>query len=104
MILRLWRGRASSRSPTGYPRHFKRSVVPELRSVDGFLGATLTRRVLPDAIEFLVITRWRSMEAIAGFAGTDVTRAVVEPGAIAVLSEFDDYASHFEVIEEIEAA
>ena len=49
MILRPWRGRAGPRNPAGYRQHFKRSVVPELKSVDGFLGATLTRRVLPDA-------------------------------------------------------
>lgn len=104
MILRLWRGRAEARKAAGYVQHFNRSVIPELKSVDGFLGATLTRRVLPDVVEFLVITRWELMQAIAGFAGTDVTRAVVEPGAVATLSDFDDYASHYEVIEEVEPA
>jgi heme-degrading monooxygenase HmoA len=47
-----------------YPRHFRENVVPELRKLAGFLGADLSRRQLGDQIEFLVLTRWQSMEAI----------------------------------------
>ena len=80
MIVRTWRGRAPLSKPDDYVRHFRTNVVADLRSVDGFLGATLVRQVRPDDIEFLVITRWRSMDAIRGFAGDAVGRAVVEPG------------------------
>jgi len=103
MIVRTWRGRASLSRPGDYIRHFRTNVAAELRSVDGFLGATLVRQIRPDDIEFLVISRWRSLDAIRGFAGDNVGRAVVEPGAIAVLVSYDDYVEHYEVVEEVTA-
>jgi heme-degrading monooxygenase HmoA len=89
MIIREWRGRASPSNADAYPRHFREKVVPELRNVPGFVGAHLSRRQLADRIEFLVLTRWQSMDAIRAFAGTDSEKAVVDPGAIAALIEFD---------------
>jgi len=104
MIVRTWRGRAHLSKPDDYVRHFRTNVVAELRSVDGFLGATLVRQIRLDDIEFLVISRWRSLEAIKGFAGNAIGRAVVEPGAMAALQSYDDFVEHYEVIEEVEPA
>ncbi len=104
MIVRTWRGRALLSKPDDYVRHFRTNVVADLRSVDGFLGATLVRQIRPDDIEFLVITRWRSLEAIRGFAGNAIGRAVVEPAAIAALTSYDEFVEHYEVIEEVAPA
>ena len=104
MIVRTWRGRAPLSKPDDYVRHFDTNVVAELRSVDGFLGATLLRQVRPDDIEFLVITRWQSMDAVRGFAGDAVGRAVVEPGAIAALADYDEFVEHYEVVDEVAPA
>ena len=81
MIVRAWRGRASAANKQGYVAHFRSKVLPELRHIDGFLGASLLRAPHPGGVEFLVLTRWRSMDAIRAFAGDEVSRAVVEPGA-----------------------
>ena len=43
------------------------------------------------------------MEAIRGFAGGDVGKAVVEPGAAAALLEFDADVRHYEVIENVDS-
>ena len=62
MILRVWRGRASpARTRPAIAQHFKRSVVPELKSVDGFLGATADRSASPARrrSSSSCITRWR---------------------------------------------
>jgi heme-degrading monooxygenase HmoA len=101
MIIREWRGRASPSNADAYPRHFREKVVPELRNVPGFVGAHLSRRQLSDRIEFLVLTRWQSMDAIRAFAGTDSEKAVVDPGAIAALIEFDRVVHHYVVIDEV---
>jgi heme-degrading monooxygenase HmoA len=101
MIIREWRGRASSSQADAYPTHFREKVVPELRQVAGFAGAQLARRQVGDKIEFLVLTRWRSMDAIRAFAGMDVETAVVGPGAVAALMEFDSRVRHYEVVEEV---
>jgi heme-degrading monooxygenase HmoA len=100
MIIREWRGRASPSRAEDYPKHFRETVVPELRHLPGFAGANLSRRQLGDTLEFLVLTRWQSMEAIRAFAGDDVENAVVEPGAVAALVEFDTSVRHYEVIED----
>ena len=101
MIIREWRGRASSSQADAYPKHFREKVIPELRQVPGFAGAQLARRQLDDKIEFLVLTRWRSMDAIRAFAGIDVEKAVVEPDAVAALIEFDGRVRHYDVVEEV---
>ena len=100
MIICEWRGRAPASNGEAYPEHFRASVLPELLQVLGFLGAYLSQRQLEDWIEFLVLTRWQSIEAICGFAGSDISKAVVEPAAAAALLDFDASVQHYEVIEE----
>jgi heme-degrading monooxygenase HmoA len=101
MILREWRGRASPLQADAYPTHFRAKVLPELTRVPGFLGAQLSKRQLGDTIEFLVLTRWRTIGAIPDFAGSDIAKAIVEPGAIAALIDFDRSVLHYEVIEDV---
>jgi len=100
MIIREWRGRTSRDRAEAYPEHFRRIVLPELREIPGFLGATLSRRDKGGGIEYLVLTRWQSLDAIRAFAGDDVERAVVEPGAAAALTDFDNFVRHYEVVED----
>ena len=100
MIIREWRGRASLAEAEAYRAHFRAKVVPELVNLPGFVGAHLSRRPLGDKIEFLVLTRWKSMDAIRDFAGSEIDKAVVEPGAGAALIDFDAKVQHYEVIEE----
>lgn len=101
MIVRAWRGRTSPSQSAAYPDHFRRHVVPGLERIDGFLGASLLRQARADGIEFLVLTRWGSMEAIRAFAGDNVETAVVEPDAVAALTSFDRTVQHYEVVEEL---
>ena len=100
MIIRAWRGRARRSRSDAYPKHFREVVIPVLQKTPGFLGAHLSWRPECDQVEFLVLTRWQSMDAIGAFAGSTVDRAVVEPGAVAALDDFDDTVQHYEVIEE----
>ena len=102
MILREWRGRASPGNPDAYPDHFRRNVARELRSVAGFLGASLFRQNRGDAVEYVVLTRWASMNAIRALAGEDVGKAVVEPGAIAALVDYDDRVQHYSLVQEVD--
>lgn len=100
MIVRVWRGRAASSNPLAYSEHFRRKVLPELERIEGFLGASLLRQDRPNEVEFLVLTRWASMDAIRAFAGDDVEKAVIEPDAVAVLVSFDSSVQHYEVVQE----
>lgn len=102
MILRIWRGRADAARADAYPRHFRERVMPDLARVPGFLGAHLARRDVGGGIEFTVLTRWSSMGAIRAFAGDDVSVAVVEPGAVAALTDHDTVVEHLEVLEDVQ--
>ena len=80
-----------------YRDHLAGVVLPELRKLPGFLGLDLCEAARGDRVELLVISRWESIEAIRAFAGADPGRAVVEPGARAVLAEYDDFVTNYEV-------
>ncbi len=101
MIVREWRGRAPRARSSEYPNHFRTRVVPELRDVPGFLGATLSKQEDGERVEFVVLSRWQSLDAVRAFAGADLDRAVVEPGAVAALSDYDHTVRHYEVLDEV---
>jgi hypothetical protein len=46
---------------------------------------------------------WASFDAIKAFAGDEFGKAVVEPGALAALVEFDATVQHYEIIEKAAA-
>jgi heme-degrading monooxygenase HmoA len=98
MIARLWRGRAADAAMAdAYVRHFTGTVTAELKDLSGHRGAWLLRREVGGATEFIALTLWESRQSIESFTGPDVSKSVVEPEARAVLQEFDDFASHYDV-------
>jgi heme-degrading monooxygenase HmoA len=80
-----------------YRDHLAAVVLPGLRKLPGFQGLELCEASQGDRVELLVISRWESLEAIKAFAGADPNRAMVEPGAKAVLEEYDDFVTNYEV-------
>jgi heme-degrading monooxygenase HmoA len=100
MIIRDWRGRANPTDAARYPEHFRKTVLPQLKRTNGFVGAHLARRELGDKIEFVVLTHWVSIDAVRAFAGADVDKAVVEPAARAALADYDLHVRHYQVLEE----
>src|SRR5215470_5832494 len=104
MIVRLWRAIAAPGNAPAYREHLERAVLPQLRTLPGFISVTLMQCERYDGIELLVCSRWESMAAVRAFAGTNPERAVVEPAARSVLIEFDHAVSHYEVSFEAGAA
>ncbi len=98
MIARTWRGRATAANAGAYARHFEVNVVPELKRLAGHRGASLLRRDVDGRVEFLAVTLWDSRASIEAFAGQDISKAHVEPEGRAVLSDFDQFADHYEVV------
>lgn len=101
MFIREWRGRAKQTEAVRYPEYFRREVVRQLRQTPGFQGGYLSRRDVGDEVEFLVLTRWKSMEAIREFTGSVVENAVIDPGAMATLVAYDHSVRHYEVLEDM---
>jgi mannose-6-phosphate isomerase-like protein (cupin superfamily) len=88
---------AGVREADAYCAYFDGTVRPQLEGIDGFLGASLERVEHDPGIEIVVVTRWRSLDAIRAFAGEDVEVSVVEPEARAVLASFDGRVRHIEL-------
>lgn len=76
-----------------------REVFRELEEIPGYEGAYVLRRDDGADVEFLVLTLWRSLDAVRDFAGDDYERAVITPEARSLLSEYDEHAVHYVVVE-----
>ena len=98
MIARFWSARATPARAPAYVDHLRTHVLPAVRNVPGYAGATLLEREVSGAVEIVVITWWRSREAIRGFAGADLEGAVVADDAKPLLIEFDRRVRHYELV------
>jgi heme-degrading monooxygenase HmoA len=85
MIARLWSARTTKPQYTRYLEHFWHSVVPSLRQFDGYVSSSVLVRPSGEAVEILVTTVWKSLQAIDAFAGPDRETAVVASEAAALL-------------------
>ncbi|MBA2683919.1 MAG: antibiotic biosynthesis monooxygenase [Gemmatimonadaceae bacterium] len=99
MIARTWSARTTPALEPAYIEFFTRTVLPELTDIDGFVDVMLMRQERDGEILILVTTKWTSRDAIRGFAGDQIDRAVVEPQAAAVLTSFDERAQHWEILD-----
>jgi hypothetical protein len=96
-ILRCWSARTTEAQLPKYLEHFSKNVLPELRRVPGYLGATVSLRRLESEVEIVVETNWRSLESIRKFASPDLEAAVVADDAAALLTDFDRRVRHYEI-------
>lgn len=97
MVVRIWRGQATGGNAAAYRKHVTETVFPSLTAIKGHQGAYLLQRETNGQVEFLAVTLWDCIESIRQFAGEDAETAIVEPAAQAVLSDFDDFARHYEL-------
>ena len=97
MISRHWRGLAKADAAEAYVEHLRAETLPALRELPGFVDAAVLRRAAPQGVEFLVITRWTSIEAVQAFAGADVEAAVVPAKVQDMMIEYDRIVRHYEV-------
>jgi heme-degrading monooxygenase HmoA len=98
VIARVWSAQTTSTQAPAYVDHLRSQVLPAVRKVDGYAGAMLLERAASNAVEIIVITFWRSVDSIKGFAGNDSEAAVVADEAASLLTQFDPRVRHYEVV------
>jgi heme-degrading monooxygenase HmoA len=103
MIVRVWKARATFENAPAYREHLRTHVFPTLQSLSGFISADLMERPDDDDVELVFTSRWQSLKAVREFAGDAYEKAVVAPGARAVLAAFDEDVAHYEVTAECKA-
>jgi antibiotic biosynthesis monooxygenase (ABM) superfamily enzyme len=98
VIARVWHGWTPPQNADAYEQFLRTKMFPSIHHVPGYLGADLLRREDGDAVAFVTVTRFESLESVRAFAGEDYEQAVVEPEARALLSRFDERSEHYEVV------
>jgi heme-degrading monooxygenase HmoA len=98
MIVRTWRCQATAEQADTYAQYLTGTVFASLETIAGHRGAYLLRREVEGQIEFLAVSFWDSFEAIKEYAGETIDTAVVKPEAQAMLSAFDPFVHHYELV------
>jgi heme-degrading monooxygenase HmoA len=99
MISRQWRGLAKAAHAEEYVEHLKTDTFAQLRRIPGFVDASILTRKVERGVEFLIVTRWQSLEAIRSFAGEAAETAVVPQNVQRMMVEYDRRVLHYEVLE-----
>jgi heme-degrading monooxygenase HmoA len=99
MIARHWRGYARADRASDYEAHLREATFPSLTRIEGFVDASILKRPAGNGVEFVVVTRWKSMEAIRRFAGADAEAAVVPAEVGDMMIDYDRRVVHYEVVE-----
>jgi heme-degrading monooxygenase HmoA len=98
MISRQWCGLAKPAHADAYVEHLRKETFPQLSEIPGFIDASILRRNVEKGVEFLIVTRWESIEGIQRFTGRDPDVAVVPPKVREIMIEYDQKVRHYEVV------
>ena len=99
MICRIWHGWTTPANADAYERLLRSEIFQGItsRHIPGYHGIELLRRPAADAVEFVTLMWFDSIEAVRAFAGPDYEMAVVPPAARELLQRFDSCSVHYEV-------
>ena len=98
MIARMWRGWVLTEDRDTYVAYIERTGMAAYRQTPGNQGAHMLTRDLADGrTEIVTLSFWDSAEAIHGFAGDDISRAVFYPEDDRYLVQREATVTHYEV-------
>ena len=102
MMSRVWHGWTAPGNADAYEKLLRSEILPGIHRVRGFKGAQVLRREFKEEIEFVVVTKFDSIEDVKQFAGENYDIAVIEPAARKLLARFDARCVHYETVIEID--
>ena len=97
IIARLWHSVTTAENASQYEDLLRARSCRESHRVEGYRGAYLLRREVPEGAEFVTLTLFESMDAVRRFAGDDPEKAVVPEQAAPALARFDSRSVHYTV-------
>jgi mannose-6-phosphate isomerase-like protein (cupin superfamily) len=102
MIMRTWRGVTRTSDADRYLEYLRQTGLKAYAATPGNQGATVCRRSMNggELTEFLLCSRWESMEAIRSFTGGEEARAVFFPEDDRFLVQRDETVAHYEIADE----
>ena len=97
MIARIWKGVTKKENTKRYLAYLKATGLKDYAAAKGNLGNyVLTRQAGPNT-EFLLLSLWKSMDDIKGFAGEEVEKAVYHPEDREFLLNMVPTVDHYEI-------
>ena len=99
-IMRLWHGGVPIEKADKYQQFMIDKAAPDYRSVDGLLKLYFQRRGEGTVAHFLLVTMWKSMEAIKKFAGAQPELAKYYAEDEDFLLEKEKYVTMYDVFYE----
>jgi heme-degrading monooxygenase HmoA len=97
MIARIWRGAVRAADATAYASYIQQTGIEGYKATPGNRGAWMLWRVDGEQAEVITLSFWDSREAIQGFAGQDIEKAVFYPEDDRFLVDRDLTVHHYEV-------
>jgi len=97
MIARIWRGAVRADDAAAYASYIQETGIEGYKKTPGNRGAWALCRADGDQAEFITVSFWDSWQAIQGFAGQDIEKAVFYPEDDRFLVERDLTVHHYEV-------
>ena len=100
MIARIWRGAVRASDAAAYASYIQQTGIAAYKATPGNRGAWMLWRPDGEQAEVITLSFWESREAIQGFAGPDIDKAVFYPEDDRFLAERDLTVHHYEVTAE----
>jgi len=97
MIGRIWKGVTKKEDMKRYLAYLKATGLKDYAATKGNLGTYVLTRQVGGSTEFLLLSLWRSMEDIKGFAGEEVEKAVYYPADKEFLLDMVPTVDHYEI-------
>jgi heme-degrading monooxygenase HmoA len=97
MIERHWKGIARKERANEYIDHLLNETFRQIAAIDGFVSARILNRNIDEGVEFLVVTQWKTFDAIKRFTGREFDKAVVPEIVQDIMIRYDNTVSHYEM-------
>jgi heme-degrading monooxygenase HmoA len=92
----MWRGWVATERSAEYVDYINGTGMAEYRQTPGNIDAQMWTRDLRDGrTEVVTVSWWETLEAIRGFAGDDISRAVFYPEDDEYLIGREDTVTHY---------
>ncbi len=97
-IARMWHGKTLTSRADAYLDYLNRTGLPEYQKIPGNLGVTVLRRDEGEVTHFVLISFWKSYDAIRTFAGDILDDAMYYPEDVDYLIDLEPKVIHYEVV------
>jgi heme-degrading monooxygenase HmoA len=97
VIVRVFRVRVHPGREDAFERFVTETGIPTVKAQPGCSHVTAGKSRWNEQPEFVVVTRWNSVEALRAFAGPDWQKAVIAPEEEHMLAEV--VCDHYETLD-----